>query len=265
MRVASRRRQDVTLEVTPTGEVELGGHRLFQGDRDDLMAAFAELVESGRTHTVVTPNVDHCVRLEDDPEFRRAYEESSLRTVDGAPVVALGRMLGAPALHRLTGADLFPDVAAAAPARGWTIAVTGGRPGVSEVAARALRKAYGAKVVSVDFGEISESDDEQTKRVIAELADVRAHVVFVCLGSPKQEVWLSRWRAELPPAVYVGAGAAVDFVAGTRSRAPQLVQRLGLEWVFRLLQEPRRLARRYLVRGPRFLVIAVRSLRARAR
>jgi glycosyltransferase involved in cell wall biosynthesis len=96
---------------------------------------------------------------------------------------------------------------------------------------------------------------------VARLRSLRPDIVFLCLGFPLQEAWWAHWRDRLPAAVYVGAGAAVDFAAGVRSRAPRAVQRLGMEWCWRLAQEPRRLAHRYLVRGPRFLVVAARSLR----
>lgn len=112
---------------------------------------------------------------------------------------------------------------------------------------------------------LSDVDDPASLEVVEALASLEPDLVFVCLGSPKQDVWVSRWRAKLPPAVYIGAGAAVDFVAGTKRRAPRALQRLGLEWAFRLAQEPRRLARRYLVRGPAFAMVAVRSLIAARR
>ena len=99
--------------------------------------------------------------------------------------------------------------------------------------------------------------------MIAQLRDVAPDIVFVCLGAPKQELWYLQWRDQLPPAVYIGAGAAVDFAADRVRRAPKLVQRIGAEWVWRLAQEPRRLAGRYLGKGPAFLFVIGRSLARR--
>ncbi|MDN5573728.1 MAG: WecB/TagA/CpsF family glycosyltransferase, partial [Micrococcales bacterium] len=92
------------------------------------------------------------------------------------------------------------------------------------------------------------------------LAQLDPSLVYLCLGSPKQEAWFEHWRRELPAAVYVGAGAAVDFAAGARRRAPRALQMIGGEWTWRLVQEPRRMAGRYLGRGPRFLGVIARSV-----
>jgi len=162
--------------------------------------------------------------------------------------------------ERHTGADLLPLVAAQARRLGWRIAVTGGEEHIARIAAETLRRRFDADVVAVPFPRITSVEDDGSRKVVDELVQLKPDLVFVCLGSPKQDVWVSHWRSELPPALYVGAGAAVDFVAGTKKRAPATIQRLGAEWIYRLVQEPRRLARRYLIRGPRFVYIALRSL-----
>ncbi len=103
-------------------------------------------------------------------------------------------------------------------------------------------------------------DVTNTPDVNKTLRDRAAEVTFICLGSPKQELWFLENRHELPPGIYVGAGAAIDFAGGAKKRAPVLAQRIGMEWVWRLAQEPRRLARRYLVDGPKFIFVVVRSV-----
>ena len=103
-------------------------------------------------------------------------------------------------------------------------------------------------------------DDPLSQEVIDRLAQLDPSLVYLCLGSPKQEAWFEHWRRELPAAVYVGAGAAVDFAAGARRRAPRALQMIGGEWTWRLVQEPRRMAGRYLGRGPRFLGVIARSV-----
>ncbi len=243
------------------GEVTLGGMPLFAGGVDDLMRTIESMLPATSVHTLVTPNVDQVVELEQDESLLRAYQEASLRIVDGFPLVLLAHLLGGRDVQRLTGADLLPLAARWAGTRGWRLAVMGGAPGVAQRAVQVLRQQYGADVVAIDFPKIVDVGDVASEEVIEALAAARPDVVFVCLGSPKQDVWVSRWRDSLPAALYIGAGAAVDFVAGTKHRAPKALQRLGLEWVFRMAQEPRRLGKRYLVRGPRFLSIAVRSLR----
>lgn len=254
--------RDVRMAPGPDGSVRLAGRELFLGGTDELVATITELLPAREVHTVITPNVDQVLTMRTSPELGAAYDEASIRITDGFPLVVLGRRLGARRLERLTGADLLPVAAQVAAQRGWRIAVTGGGPGVADHAAAVLRDRHRADVVSVDFPIIKDVDDGASMRVVEALAALEPDLVFVCLGSPKQDVWVSRWRGKLPPAVYIGAGAAVDFVAGTKRRAPVVLQRLGLEWLFRLVQEPRRLAHRYLVRGPAFAAVALRSLRA---
>lgn len=257
--------RDVRMAPGPDGSVLLAGRELFLGGIDALVETIAELLPTREVHTIITPNVDQVLTMRTSETLGQAYDEASIRITDGFPLVVLGRRLGARRLERLTGADLLPIAAQVAAARGWRIAVTGGGPGVAAHAAAILRDRHGGDVVAVDFPRIKDVDDGASVRVVEELAAIEPDLVFVCLGSPKQDVWVSRWRGKLPPAVYIGAGAAVDFVAGTKRRAPVVLQRLGLEWFFRLLQEPRRLAHRYLVRGPAFALVAARSLRAARR
>jgi len=248
------------MAAGPDGTLRLGGQEIFLGGVDELVAAIDGLLPAREVHSVITPNVDQWLNLRSDEALGAAFDEASIRITDGFPLVVLGHRLGAHRLQRLTGADLLPLTAAVSAERGWRIAVTGGGPGVAAHAAAVLRDRVDADIVAVDFPRISSVDDPESLSVVEALTELEPDLVFVCLGSPKQDVWVSRWRAKLPPAVYIGAGAAVDFVAGTKKRAPVALQRLGLEWSYRLAQEPRRLARRYLVRGPAFAVVAVRSL-----
>src|SRR5690606_10922004 len=149
------------------------------------------------------------LRTDDAPGL--AAGRARIRIADGFPLVVRGHRLGAHRLERLTGADLLPLAAQVAAERGWRIALTGGGPGVAAHAAAVLRDSTDADVVAVDFPRVSDVDDPASLEVVEALASLEPDLVFVCLGSPKQDVWVSRWRAKLPPAVYIGAGAAVDF------------------------------------------------------
>jgi N-acetylglucosaminyldiphosphoundecaprenol N-acetyl-beta-D-mannosaminyltransferase len=240
----------------------VGGHALFRGGDAALLASLRALRGDGVPRLVVTPNVDQVLRAASDPVAARAFSDASVLLADGAPLVALARALGDGELRRHTGADLLDRLTAEAASTGWRVAIVGGRPEVARAAARRLREAHpGAAVHAVETPALASADDPAGEATVERLRGLRPDVVFLCLGFPLQEAWWSHWRDHLPGAVYVGAGAAVDFAAGARSRAPQAVQRLGLEWCWRLAQEPRRLAYRYLVRGPRFLAVAARSLR----
>jgi len=228
---------------------------VFGGSQDELLDQFEVLAKSAKPSLVVTLNVDQTLRLQDDAGFAQAVREAELVVIDGTPISWLGELLGAADYRRNTGADLLP----AASRRSWNLAIAGGRQGIVEAAAKSL-SGNRATVSAVAFPMIESIGDPAGEGVVHALAEHEPSVVFLCLGAPKQELWYRHWREMLPPAVYVGAGAAVDFAAGRVRRAPRLVQLLGLEWLFRVAQEPRRLAARYVVRGPQFIGVIVRSL-----
>lgn len=253
------RQNAITFEVR-SGALSVLGRPIFTGDQKDLVREIEAQLTNERPALLVTLNVDQTLNLERNDAFRSTVAESELLVIDGTPISWLGALLGANTAHRNTGADLLPAVASVAAERGWRIAITGGSIASAGAAASALKHRYGAEIHAVEFPFIRDIDDPRAQEVIVRLWELRPAVVFVCLGSPKQELWFARWRSELPPAVYVGAGAAVDFAAGFARRAPQLLQRLGLEWAYRLVHEPRRLGHRYLVRGPGFLRIIARSV-----
>lgn len=256
-------RTDVRIVVDGAGTPYLADKEIFQGDLDGLLDHLGTLLPATRPYALITPNVDQAITLREDAALRAAFDHADVLIADGAPLVLLARRLGAHRLQRLTGADLLPAAAARASRTGWRIVLTGGRSDITVQAAENLRRRYGADVVAVPFPLISGPEDPASREVVEALRAAQADLVFVCLGSPKQDVWVDRWRDELPPGIYIGAGAAVDFAAGVRSRAPRLVQALGAEWLYRLAQEPRRLARRYMVRGPLFLLIVLRSVATR--
>jgi len=247
--------------VVRADETLLAGQPLYRGTTDELFELFDDYLAEGDTHLIVTPNVDQVLTLLDDESARSAFAEARLRLVDGAPLVALAKILGDHDLRRLTGADLLVSVSAASASRGWAVAIAGGDPVTSKQAAAKLRVANpGSNVISVPFPFIDRATDPEGLTVVEALARVKPDIVFLCLGAPKQEEWFLAWRHLLPDAIYVGAGACVDFAAEKRKRAPRIAQSLGAEWLWRVAQEPRRLARRYFLKGPRFVMIAARSL-----
>ena len=244
-------------------EVYLGDRELFTDTTEALLERIDHLLARRRPALVVTANVDQVLDLERRPETAAAYAAADLVLVDGMPLLHLARMLGAQSPHRHTGADLLPQTVAESGHRGWRIVILGGDPQVADDAVDALRRQHPtADIRAVAFPMISDPNDEAALPVVGELRAIKPDVVFMCLGAPKQESWYLAWKATLPSAVYIGAGAAVDFAAGRFTRAPAFAQRIGVEWVWRLCQEPRRLAGRYLGKGPRFVNVALRSLRA---
>ncbi|PYI37594.1 capsular biosynthesis protein [Arthrobacter psychrolactophilus] len=252
--------QGATLSVRE-GMSFLLNSPVHQGDMDAALITIAELARDSEAHLVVTANIDHIVDLDLGNPLTSAYERASLRVIDGMPVVWALRALGAKNIHRVTGADLIESVSAASARNNWRVAITGGNDEILAKAADNLQRKYpNASIKAVPMPMLSSAEDPRGREAILLLEDFDPDVVFLCLGAPKQESWFLHWKDVLPAAVYIGAGAAVDFAAEAKKRAPIAAQRAGLEWVWRLSQEFRRLAPRYLFKGPRFLSIVATSM-----
>lgn len=252
----------VTLAPVPS----IAGAPVFRGTRTQLLDSLDSLRSTGAVELVITPNVDQVLDLETDADWRDVFASASVRVVDGTPLLWLFKALGARDVAKHSGADLLPDVAALADNRGWTVAITGGADDVLAAGVERLSSLHpNATFVGVPFPRISHVADEASTAVVDTLKSARPDIVFVCLGAPKQEKWVHHWASALPAAVYIGAGAAIDFAAGAKTRAPRVAQRAGVEWLWRVAQEPRRLAKRYFGKGPRFIFVAARSLGGRRR
>lgn len=206
------------------------------------------LAGSGR-HYVTTPNVDHVMRLQHDPEFRQIYRNASLVVADGMPIIWASRWLGKPLKERVSGADLLPKVCEVAAASGKTVFLLGGKDGIAERAAQNLQARFPSLRVVGAYGPPFgfESDEAENQRIVRVINEAQPDILFVGLGAPKQEKWVARHLQQLQIKVALCVGAGIDYVAGTLKRAPRWMQRVGLEWAWRLFQEPGRLWRRYLV------------------
>jgi N-acetylglucosaminyldiphosphoundecaprenol N-acetyl-beta-D-mannosaminyltransferase len=218
------------------------------------------LVLAGAGGCVFTPNIDHVVTAEDDAAFRAAYAEASLSLADGQPLVWFSRLLGMPLPARIAGSDLvLPLMELAARAR-WRVYLLGGVPGVAEAAAARLKRELGVLVAGTDSSIIPlDAPAGEADPAAERLRAARPDLVLVALGAPKQERWIHRNLQRIRPAVAIAVGGSLDFLAGRLSRAPDWMSRAGLEWLFRLAQEPRRLAARYLLKDPRFLLVVART------
>lgn len=241
-------------------------------DIDDLTLAEAvdaivALARSGQGGTVLTPNTDHVVLAEHDARLRDAYAGASLSLVDGTPLLWLSRLLGPRLREKVSGSDLVFPLMERAAAEGLRVYLLGGAPGVAERAAERLRQRLPAlQIVGTDAPAIGlEAEALCPTDALARVNAARPELVLVALGCPKQEIFMRTSAAALRPAVLLGIGASLDFLAGTAHRAPPWVSAAGLEWLYRLGQEPRRLWRRYLVRDPEMLAIAAREALRRAR
>lgn len=251
--------QNSVTQAQPPSKVNILGVDFDNFSKQELLSRLKKGV-------VFTPNVDHLMKLRRDSDFVLVYEQADFKVCDSQILIYASRFLGKPLKAKLSGADLLP----------WfcdyhrhnrqvKIFLLGGAPGVAKTAQNRLNAGIGRDIVigeySPSFG--FERCPEECAKIVSLIKSSSATVVAVCLGAPKQEKWIVAYRDQLPEIdIFMAVGAAIDFEAGCKSRAPQYISELGLEWLHRLLSEPRRLWRRYLIEGLPFVgLVLVEKLR----
>jgi N-acetylglucosaminyldiphosphoundecaprenol N-acetyl-beta-D-mannosaminyltransferase len=252
----------VSAQIPRRTRVRIGELEIDAVTFAEALERIAQLVDRRRGGAVFTPNVDHVVKAERDPDFRRAYSRADLCLADGMPLMWASRLLGSPLPEKVSGSDLVLPLMQLAAKRRWRVYLLGGAPGVAEEAGEKLTRALGVAIVGTDSPIVGpDGTDDRLDQTLERLAAARPDLVLVAFGAPKQELWIDRFANRIGPILSIGVGGSLDFVAGHVRRAPAWMSRAGLEWLFRLLQEPRRMWRRYLVEDPAFIVIVARSYR----
>jgi N-acetylglucosaminyldiphosphoundecaprenol N-acetyl-beta-D-mannosaminyltransferase len=236
--------------------VELCGMPLASIDSQQLLDHLFENLGRGQGGWLITANLDFLRRHVKDPESRDIYAGADLRVADGMPLVWASRLRGTPLPERVAGSSLVLPLCARAAREGRRVYLLGGEPEASQIAAEKLKaEAPGLVLAGVSSPWVSAQPTQaEVDAMASELAAARPDIVLVAFGSPKQERVIHKLRAVLPQAWWIGVGISLSFIAGHVRRAPPLVQALGLEWVHRLAQEPRRLFRRYVVEDLPFAV-----------
>lgn len=238
-----------------TDRIRVGGLDFDLLTEAQVIRHVADAIQRGSGGTIVTPNIDICRRTDRDPSTRGLVDSASIVVPDGIPLLWAARLAGLPLVQRIAGADLIFSLSEAAAANAWPIYVLGGlpgedgSPGAAELAADRLAARYEGLPVAGAYSPPFPFDAKagNIDDIRDMLVTTRPKIVFVGLGFPKQERLISRLCGDLPGTWFVGCGAAIPIAAGQLNRAHPLIQRLGLEWLHRLVNEPRRLAKRYLV------------------
>jgi exopolysaccharide biosynthesis WecB/TagA/CpsF family protein len=222
-----------------------------------------ELLEKLNSGIVFTPNVDHLMKLQGDQDFFQAYNSATYRLCDSKILFYVSRLLGAPIKEKISGSDLFPafyeyhknnkEV---------KIFLLGAREGVALEAQNKINSKVGRAIVvgvnSPSFG--FEKDEEECLKIIEQINQSGATVLAVGVGAPKQELFICKYKDKLPNIkIFLAIGATIDFEAGHIKRAPKWISELGMEWLYRLLAEPKRLWKRYLVHGPTFFWLVLKQ------
>lgn len=222
-----------------------------------------KLVINRKPSYVVTPNVDHIVKLEKDEEFKEVYKNADLILTDGMPLIWISKMKSTPIKEKVSGSDLFPKVCELAAKKGHKIFLLGAAEGVAAKAAENLKKKYtrlnivGAYSPSYGF----EKKEDEIEKIIKIINEVKPDILAVGLGAPKQEKFLYKYKDKLNVPVSLAIGASIDFEAGNIERAPVFMQKCGLEWFYRLCKEPKRMFKRYIIDDMKILGLILKYRR----
>ena len=244
-------------------KTQLLGVSFEQATMASAVAQVLDAARQGKKGLIVTPNVDHIVMLQDDAEMRRIYEKALFRYADGMPIVWLSQFVKrSPLPERVAGSDLLIALCKKSAGTGLNLYFLGGNPGIAEKAAHKLRQQYdGLNIVGTwcpPFG--FENNPTESNLIITDINSRNVDILFIGVGAPKQEKWADAHIDRLQVGPILCVGASFDFAAGTTKRAPQWIQKIGLEWVWRLAKEPGRLWKRYLLRDSRFIPLALKEI-----
>lgn len=214
---------------------------------EETLLEVERLIEKRACSYLVTPNLDHIVNLEKDREFAEAYKHADLILADGKPLIWISNWLKNPIKEKVSGSDLFPRICALAAERDYSLFLLGAAEGVADIAAQNLQRKYpGLKIAgtySPKFG--FEKMPEELEKIKDILLNAKPDILALALGTPKCEKFIYRHREEYGIPLSISIGASVDFEAGKIKRAPRWMSDAGLEWLFRITQDPKRLAKRY--------------------
>src|SRR3989338_5896886 len=219
------------------------------------------LIKARKPVSVVTPNIDHIIKLHKDEVFRKTYERASLVLPDGMPLLWAAKFLGTPLKDKISGSDLFPRLCELANEKGYKVFFLGGREGAAQKASEIMKAKYANLQVigaySPPFG--FENDRAKNEKIIKMIKEAKPDILFVGLGAPKQEKWIYKYKVQYQVPISIGIGISFEFTAGIIKRAPLWMQKIGLEWLWRLMMEPKRLWKRYLIDDIQFFWLILRQ------
>lgn len=243
------------MSATPTiDRVDVLGVGISAVNMPMAVAEIASWVSECEQHYVCVTGVHGVMESQRDPELRGIHNRSGLTTPDGMPMVWAGQRAGAGHMERVYGPDLMLAVCERAAREGWTSYFYGGGEGVAAALERRLRERFpGLRTVGHHCPPFRPLSTEEDHDVVAAINAARPDLLWIGLSTPKQERWMAEHLGRVDAPVMLGVGAAFDIHAGTLSQAPGWMRERGLEWLYRLAREPRRLWRRYLYNNPRFV------------
>jgi N-acetylglucosaminyldiphosphoundecaprenol N-acetyl-beta-D-mannosaminyltransferase len=227
---------------------------------EETLQTIEGFIHSGQPHQHVVVNVDKLVKASRDPELRGIINECALINVDGMPVVWASRLLGKPLKERVAGVDLFEALMRRAGEKGWRVFLLGAKEEVVSKVASTYQHKY-PKLVLAGYRNGYWKGEAEEAQVVEQIRAARPDLLFVAISSPKKEQFLGRYQAEMKIPFAMGVGGTFDVAIGHVKRAPVWMQKSGLEWFYRFLQEPRRMFRRYFIEDMAFVWLFLKELR----
>jgi len=240
-----------------TSAITMMGCRIDNLSMEETLVRIEEFIRSGQPHQHVVVNVDKLVKASRDPDLRRIVNDCALVNADGMPVVWASRLLGKPLKERVAGIDLFEALMRRAGEKGWRVFLLGAREEVVAAVADTYRRRY--PELTIAGWRNGYWTDAEEAQVAEQVRASGADLLFVAISSPKKEQFLGRWQAEMKIPFAMGVGGTFDVAIGLVKRAPRWMQRAGLEWFYRFLQEPRRMFRRYFIDDMAFVWLFIKE------
>ncbi len=244
-----------------TPAITMMGCRIDNLSMDETLVRIEEFIRSGQPHQHVVVNVDKLVKASRDPDLRRIVNDCALVNADGMPVVWASRLLGKPLKERVAGIDLFEALMRRAGEKGWRVFLLGAREEVVSAVADTYRRRY--PDLTIAGWRNGYWTNEEEAQVAEQVRASGADLLFVAISSPKKEQFLGHWQGEMKIPFAMGVGGTFDVAIGRVRRAPRWMQRAGLEWFYRFLQEPRRMFRRYFIDDMAFVWLFIKEAAGR--
>lgn len=220
---------------------------------DELIEEIFGRIERKEKSLIVAINPEKIIKAKEDPALKKLLNDAEFQIPDGIGVILASKIQKGQITSRVTGVDMMMRLCAEAAKRGKGVFLYGGKPGVADKASEKLKELY----PEINIAGTQHGYEKDNDKIIAKINEAKPDILFVAMGSPKQENWINANRDNLYPTIYQGVGGSFDVLAGNVKRAPEAFQKMGLEWFYRLMKEPKRIKRQMAL--PLFLLEVARS------
>lgn len=220
---------------------------------EELLPMIFDRIETKEKSLIVAINPEKIIKAKNDPALKKLLNEAEFQIPDGIGVILASKIQKGQITSRVTGVDMMMRLCEEAEKRQKPIFLYGGKPGIADKAAEKLKELYPSIIISGT----QDGYEKDNEKVIAKINEAKPDLLFVAMGSPKQENWINANREQLHPTIYQGVGGSFDVLAGNVKRAPEAFQKIGMEWFYRLMKEPKRIKRQIAL--PLFLLEVARG------